>query len=472
MTAPAHGLTQRVAEFVAGLATRDISSSCLEAARVGFTDCVGVMIAGSAEESVEIVSTITAQGSPGDSAPVIPSGRVLKTADAALQNGVAAHVLDYDDVAMAAHPSAVLVPAILAEGHASNISGSDALCAYVAGYETWAQLDALLPSQLHVRGFHPTAILGAVGAAAACARIRRLGVAQSGHAIGIATSLAAGLVANFGTMTKSLHCGRAAQSGVLAARLAAKGFTAAADVLEHQTGFLGAYSGEQAHGPDREHGRDRPADADRTADLGHNWRLDSRGIDVKRYPTCYATHRCIDAMIALANNHNLHPTDVKYIDVRTGTAQLLLLRNTAPQNALEAKFSMQFAMAAALVARRVGLLELTDAFVARSDVQDVVSKVRCTTTDEKMPGDELFAPDDRVSVELTSGVRLEHPPLAYARGSWQQPLSQAEARDKFMDCAQRGLPASQAADLFDQLVRLSQVPSVRELLLVSSKAPR
>lgn len=449
------GLTRAAAEFVAGLDAEAIPSRAIEAAGIGFTDCIGVMIAGSMEEPVEMVAAITSSGSARDHAPAIPSGGSLKTADAALQNGVAAHVLDYDDVAMAAHPSAVLVPAILAEGFSSNISGSEALCAYVAGYELWAQLDALLPGQLHVRGFHPTAIFGAVGAAAACARIRRLSPVQCGHAIGIAASLAAGLVANFGTMTKSLHCGRAAQSGVLAARLAEKGYTASTDVLEHRTGFLTAYSGG------------RPLEAIAAVDLGRNWRLASRGVDVKRYPTCYATHRCIDAMINLATDRQLTADHVRHIDVRTGSAQLLLLRNVSPRNALEAKFSMQFAMAAGLIARRAGLAQLTDEFVIRADVRAVMEKVRCTTTDEKMVGDELFAPDDRVAVELNSGERVEHPPLVYARGSWQQPLTRTEAAEKFMDCTQRILPQQQSAALFEQLARLSQVKSVRELRLVA-----
>jgi 2-methylcitrate dehydratase PrpD len=444
------GLTRAAAEFVAGLTVEAIPARALEAARIGFTDCIGVMIAGSAEEPVEIVANITSAGTSNDNAPAIPSGRSLKTADAALQNGVAAHVLDYDDVAMAAHPSAVLVPAILAEGYSSDISGSEALCAYVAGYELWAQLDALLPGQLHVRAFHPTAIFGAVGAAAACARIRRLTPGQCADAIGIAASLAAGLVANFGTMTKSLHCGRAAQSGVLAARLAEKGYTASADVLEHRTGFLTAYSGG------------RPLEQIAPIELGRNSRLASRGVDVKRYPTCYATHRCIDAMINLATDNGLAATDVRQIDVRTGSAQLLLLRNTSPQNALEAKFSMQFAMAAALVARRAGLAQLTDEFVTRGDVRAVMEKVRCTTTDQKMPGDELFAPDDRVSVVLNSGERIEHPPLVYARGSWQQPLTQAQAADKFMDCTQS---LGRAEELFEQLGRLANLHSLRELHL-------
>jgi 2-methylcitrate dehydratase PrpD len=444
-------LTALLAEFVSHLEIGNVPERALDAARMGITDCVGVTMAGAGEESVRIVSAMAAQSSDPDAALEIPSGRHLAPADAALVNGVAAHALDYDDVAMAAHPSAVLVPALLAEGWSLDARGQDVMLAYVAGYELWAQLDVLEPGRLHARGFHPTAVLGTLAAAAACSRLRRLDAAQTRHAIGIAASLASGLVANFGTMTKPLHAGRAAQSGVQAARLAARGFTAAPDILEHRTGFL------RAHSPS---GSLRVDDA--SIDIGKVWRLEQRGIDIKRYPTCYATHRCIDAMLELASDHDLAPENVAQINVRTGATQLLLLRNPRPRDALEAKFSMPFAMAAALVARNVGLSEVSDEFVGRAVVSSVFEKVRCTTTDEMMAGDELFAPDDRVGVQLTSGEVLNHPPIVHAKGSWYRPLTAAELAVKFRDCT-RTMPSEESEALFEQLWSLRTLRSLRTL---------
>ncbi|TQF38781.1 hypothetical protein UNPF46_15000 [Bradyrhizobium sp. UNPF46] len=431
---------------------------CREAARTGIIDCVGVMIAGAREQPVRIVSAMLATSTQNDGAPEIPAGRNLAAPDAALVNGVAAHVLDYDDVAIAGHPSAVLVPAILAEGWSLGANGSDALAAYVAGYELWAQVLALEPGHLHERGFHPTAIMGTLATAAACARLRKLDREKTAHAIAIAASLAAGLVANFGTMTKSLHAGRTAQSGVLAARLADQGFTGSLDVLEHRTGFLRAHSPSGA--PNIENG---------TIDIGKNWRLAELGVCVKRYPTCYATHRSIDAMLGLVNRHKLKPDDVREIRVHTGTTQKLMLRNTNPQTGLEAKFSMEFAMASALIAGRVSLSELTDEFVSRPDVGATFAKVRCTTTDEIMVGDQPFAPSDQVSVVLASGEVLQHDPVVYAKGSWQRPLSREELKEKFMDCATRVFERGQAADLFEQLWNLEELDSIRSLRLTADR---
>ena len=207
-------------------------------ARIGMLDCVGTMIAGADEEAVRLVAQIVPASTTNDGAPEIPGGRNLSAPDAALVNGVAAHVLDYDDVGIDGHPSAALTPAILAEGWTLGSSGEEALAAYVAGYEVWALLQELEPGALHERGFHPTAIWGTLSAAAACARLNHLNADETTNAIAIAASLAAGTVANFGTMTKSLHAGRTAQSGVLAARLAKSGFTASPDVLEHRAGFM------------------------------------------------------------------------------------------------------------------------------------------------------------------------------------------------------------------------------------------
>ena len=234
------------------------------------------------------------------------------------------------------------------------------LAAYVAGFEVWAELLAREPTPLHRKGWHPSAVLGTVAAAAACAKLRRLDAAGAATAMAIAASMSSGLVANFGTMTKSFQVGRAAQSGVIAARLAQAGLTASLDALEHRPGLLAALS------PEGKAERDRPFVA-----AEKEWHIVGEGLNIKRYPICYATHRSIDAALGLVERHDLNPNEVERIHVSTGKTQLLMLRNSRPQTGLEAKFTMQFAMAAALVARKVGLSELTDEFVRRPEVQAI-----------------------------------------------------------------------------------------------------
>ena len=456
MEADVGGLTEAVADFVAGFDARTLPPRCIDAARVGIADCVGVMLAGCRDETVGIVRSLAIDAAGADTAPEVPSGRPLSAADAALINGVAGHVLDYDDVALDGHTSVVLTPAILAEGWRLDVSGAEAIAAYVAGYEVWAALLELEPGALHEKGFHPTAIWGPLAAAAACARLNKLDAEKTRNAIAIAASLAGGLVANFGTMTKSLHAGRAAQAGVLAAHLARGGFTAAPDVLEHRTGFM------MAHSPSG-----KPDVGKQDLGLGKSWRLERHGVNVKRYPLCYATHRAIDGLLELVSTHAVTPGDVKEVRVRIGDTQALILRNHAPKTGLEAKFSMEFAMASALVARQVGLKQLTDDFVRRPEIVEAMTRVTTTTTTERM-ADLPFAPADEVAVVLKSGKELEVEPIRYAKGSWQKPLSEQELEAKFLDCSSAGaIGANQATALFASLMRLDALRSLRELPLAA-----
>ncbi|UEM19197.1 MmgE/PrpD family protein [Skermanella mucosa] len=441
-------LTRDIGTFISSCDGGGIPPECREAARVGMTDCVAVMIAGADEPAVRLAAGLVSPAADGG-VPEIPSGRPLAPLDAVLVNGVAAHVLDYDDVALDGHTSAALTPAILAEGMALGADGATAVEAYAIGYEVWARLVELEPGAMHERGFHPTALWGTLAAAAACARLNRLDAVQSAHAVAIAASLASGLVANFGTMTKSLHAGRAAQGGVMAARLAAAGYTGSLDAIEHPVGLL------RAHSPSGEPRLDFAGDP-----LGGRWRLAGLGVNVKQYPICYATHRSIDAMLDLVRDHGLTPNDVAGIEVRIGETQRLMLRNRSPKTGLEAKFSMEFAMASALVAGQVGLRQLTDEFVGRADVVEAMTKVTVTTTAERM-ADMPFAPADEVAVVLRSGGTIRHDPVALAKGSWGNRLSDDELRAKFIDCVGDRLGGGGAADrLFDSLMDLDRAPSL------------
>jgi 2-methylcitrate dehydratase PrpD len=163
------------------------------------------------------------------------------------------------------------------------------------------------------------------------------------------------------------------------------------------------------------------------------WHIVHHGLNIKRYPICYATHRSIDAVLDLIERYDLSPERVGRIHVLTGKTQSLMLRNSRPQTGLEAKFSMQFAMAAALVARRVGLSELTDGFVLRPEVQAIFPRVSITTTAATMES-SAFAPADAVEITTSSGETLKSGPVEFAKGSHQRPLSRDELWFKFTDC--------------------------------------
>lgn len=450
------GLTRELAAYAAQPEFGAQEQAACEVARTGFLDTIATMMAGSSEPVVNIMlEHLGSAGGPRE-APVPFAGVMLPAAQAACINGVAAHALDYDDVALSAHTSTVLVPSILAEGHRLDVSGAEALRAYVVGYEVWAELFARESDQYHLKGWHPTGVFGTVGAAASVAYLNKLSPEQARQALAIAASMASGLVANFGTMTKPLHAGRAAACAIEAVRLSQRGLTSAPDVFEHPAGYLTALSPA---------GR---VDRERPATLGKTLRILESGLSVKGYPVCYSGHRVIDGVVAIAERENIAAAQVRRVRVTIGPAQASMLRNHRPQTGLEAKFSAEFAVAAALVERRVGLAQLTDSFVARSDVRALLDKVVIEITDKPCPIDPAFSFADRVAIELADGRSFDSGPIRFARGNAKLPLDAAGLRRKFLDCMAAGaVPAYRAAGadaaLHDRIAGLQDLPSVRQI---------
>ena len=442
-------LTRSLGTFVSGLRLDAIPSDALGVARTGFADSVATLIAGSVEEAPTILYKTLAP--PAGDATLFLAGPRVPAPEAAWINGTAAHALDYDDVALRGHPSTVLVPAILAEGEALGSTGAELATAYVAGYEVWADLQRRDPAQHHEKGWHPTGIFGAVAAAAACASLRKLDARQATQAIALGASQSAGLVANFGTMTKPFHAGRAAHAGVISARLAAAGFTSSPDALEHPLGFLAATSPK--------------GDVDRMSatQAGREWSILALGLSVKKYPLCYCTHRAIDGALDLLRGEKIGAQNVRSITVSTSRRNATILRNSSPQTGLEAKFSMQFAMASSIVANRVGLRELTDEFVRRPDIQALMPKVVVAPDDRIDPKRTGNAPYDQVVIETADGRRLESARVTDERGSPQLPLSREELWTKFKECFAVGNPKLDAEATFEALMTVERGQGVGAL---------
>jgi 2-methylcitrate dehydratase PrpD len=436
-------LTRSLGQFIADLSPNRLPEEAARVARMGFIDTIGTMIAGRQEDSVRIMTETLA---PGDGPATLTFGdRHAPAPEAAWINGTAAHALDYDDVALRGHPSTVLVPAILAEAEHLGSSGADMITAYVAGYETWAELFRRDTGLLHQKGWHPTGLYGAVSAAAACAKLRKLDAEKAAIAIALGASQSAGLMSNFGTMTKPFHAGKAAHAGIMAARLAEAGFTANTDALEHPQGFLHAIS---PTGTEDRAGESR---------AGVEWAILSQGLGIKKYPTCYCTHRAIDCMLDLVANSKIKADEVETITVEISDYFSTVLRNHEPETGLAAKFSIEFCMASGIVAQRVGLRELTDEFVQRPDIQALMKKVEIVTTSEYDPALPGAAVSDQVTVRLANGTVLAGDPVARATGHPARPLTDQQLYDKFADCLDAGESPIPAEVLFK---RLSAIQSI------------
>ncbi|MCW5574899.1 MAG: MmgE/PrpD family protein [Burkholderiales bacterium] len=456
MTQP---VTSALGAFASGVRFDAIPPAAVGTVKQGFIDCIGVMLAGAREPSTAAIEKVLMSDAGPGRSTLYFSGRQAAAPVAAWINGTSAHALDYDDVALkGCHPSAVLVPAILAEAQSLGASGREMIAAYAAGYEVWAELIGREPGNYQRKGWHPTGIFGALGAAAACARLHGLDAERAAHALGIAVSHSSGVMSNLGSMVKPMHPGKAAACGILSARLAREGVFAAADAVEHAQGFLSAVS------PSGEPDVSSPVGVPPS-----RWRILEHGLSIKKYPVCYRAHRAIDAIFDLARMQPFSPDKVREIRVTFSRSHAVILKNHRPVSAIEGKFSIEFSLACALIAGRVGLRDLTDEFVRRPDVQAMIGRVFIDINPEEETGTSGYSPFDWVEVELADGRRLKSPEVRHARGDASMPLDDDGLWGKFEDCiAWSGMPLP-ARGLYDSLRNLEHCESALELGGASGK---
>lgn len=442
-------ITERLARFALELSADVVS---LRRAQEAVIDTLGVAFAARSDPTFTILLQTLGHTEDGWSATVWGSGRRTNALDAALLNGTTAHALDFDDVAdeVRGHPSAVLVPALMAAAEASGLGGREVLEAYVAGFETACAVAAGLVVDAHYeRGWHATSTVGVIGATAAAGRLLGLKVDRLRRAFAIAASMAAGSRQNFGTMTKPLHAGLAARSGLLAARLAANGFTADPSQLEKPIGFFNMYSDQ----PDYE-AVERVLQGPRV--------LAGKGLSTKKFPCCYNVNRSADAAIAL-HNRGIDPRQVERCVVTVEPSGLEPLIHHRPHNGTEAKFSMEYVIAVGLWDGRIAFGSFEDSAVRRPEIQGFLPKVQCSTSltppfgparfDYSYATVELFRSDGSVVRE-----RCDVP-----RGDARMQLTDAERAAKFADCLRHGGLDIAPDQLLERLTDLTSVTSFADL---------
>ncbi|MCZ6637287.1 MAG: MmgE/PrpD family protein, partial [Alphaproteobacteria bacterium] len=369
----AASLTAYVADFIAKTGFSDIPDDVLELGKKSILDGCGLALSGNFAASGTLVRAhLESLGLAPGPALVIGSGLRIAPRFAAFANGVAIHADDYDDTQLAVakdrvyglltHPTAPCLPAALAIGERDGASGIDLMCAYHLGVEVECKIAEAIDPRHYQEGFHSTATCGTFAAATAAAKLQGLNEETICRALSLAGSQSAGLRENFGTMTKPFHAGRSSESGVTAADFAARGWTAAATLLEAPRGFFRAAGG----------GFDEAAIRDR---LGAPWTFAEPGISIKPHPSGSLTHPGMTKLRDLIAEHKIRADQV--VSVKVGTNQNMpnALIHHEPTNELQAKFSMEFCMAILLLEGRGGLTEFTDEVVNRADVRDMIAKV-------------------------------------------------------------------------------------------------
>jgi 2-methylcitrate dehydratase PrpD len=462
------GLTARVSKFVSGTPLDTVPAEVIQAAKHSILDGFGLAVAGACSESVTIAAAeVASYGCRSQDATVLGSGTRLPARFAGFLNGMAIHADDYDDTQLAVlpdrvyglltHPTAPVLPAVLALAERDGASGADLLAAYLVGVEVESAIAESINPRHYEAGFHSTGTIGTFGAAAGAARLLRYDDATIATALALAGSQASGLRENFGTMTKPFHAGHAVEGGLLAASLAGRGFTTAPDILEARRGFFSAAGG----------GYDPGKIADQ---LGAPWTFADPGVSIKPFPSGSLTHPAMTAFLDLKRAHDLRAEDVAEISVGTNRHMPNALIHHRPADHLAAKFSMEFCIAILLLRGRAGLAEFRDEVVRDPEVRATIEKVRFHV-DPEADDAGFHTMTSIIRVRMNDGRELTTR-AAFAKGSPANPMSDAELLAKFTGCLEAGgIDADTGRQAAGLILDLESQPDVRVITgLLSARA--
>lgn len=439
------GVTKALASFIAGLRFENLPAPVVHEARRGVLDMLGCALAASRHPTIGILLDTFAATCSAPVARVLGQGGLrLGLLDAPVANGQMGHLLDFDDTHMGGvvlHTSSPLLSALLALAEHRPVSGRDLIVSYVAGFEAGVRAGQGAPTH-HDGGWHLTGTLGTIAAGAGAARLLGLDAKQTNHAIGIATTQAAGMQQNRGTMCKSFHAGKAAASGTLAGLLAARGFNSSEEILEGKRGFTRIYSTVAA--PERI-----------TAGLGERFELTRNGY--KPYACGIVLHPLIDAMIALHASAAVPGCAVERVELQVHPHAVKITGVDDPKSGLMSKFSINHSASVAYLDGTAGIAQYSDARAKAADVLGFRPKVQVTTV-------ESFAKDQAHATLVTTDGRRFEAPVAHASGTVANPMSDAALERKFLGNAAEALGAERAQRIADRVWTLDELGDVRDLI--------
>jgi 2-methylcitrate dehydratase PrpD len=455
-------LTEYVADFTLDLRHDDIPAGVRHTAIEHILDGYGLALSGHEEEGHAIMRRYAERAVCVPEVALLGTGLRSSAEMAALVNGLAMHAMDYDDTQLSTdpesiyglltHPTTPVLGATSAIAELIGATGPELLTAYVAGVEVACRTSDASNPRHYQKGFHSTGTFGAIGAVAGAGKLLGLSREQLLFAFGIAAALSGGYRENFGTMTKPLHAGQAAEAGVLAARLAADGFTAARNILEAPRGMYSASS--DGYEPARIDGK-----------LGSPFFFEDPGISIKPYPSGSLSHPGQDAVLELVHEHDIRPKDVDEAIAGTNSAMPNALIYSLPQTALEAKFSFPFFLAIAILRRKVGIEEFRDEVVRSPEVQEMMK--RCHhVVDAEIDARGFQQMDTRITIRLKDG-RVVEKVESFATGHPQKPMSRARLEEKFFECAELAIDldkARLAAEMIWSLEDLEHIGKLHETL--------
>ena len=422
-------------------------------------DGIEVMSSGVESDCSRIVQRYVRESETPGRSSVIGTDIATSYHLAALANGVAGHADDFDDTQFAqtsdriyglrTHPTMPALAATLAVSQEIGATGKEFLTAFCCVFEVECKMAEAMNPDHYIKGFHTTSTVGVFAAVAGAAKLYGLGPEQIRFALGIAASKSAGLRVNFGTMTKPYHAGTAAENGVIAARLARLEYQADPNGLDGPWGYFQVAGGDCD--PDRLLGR-----------LGNPYTLIWPGVSVKPYPCGSLCHPSKDALLDLITENDVKPEQVEEVRLGVGPNILNPLRYQETQNALEAKFSIQFCLAILVLRRKTRVQEFTDAVAQLQEVRDMMTRMKTYHSPEiEAKGSDRIR--SLVEVKLRDGRTLTVE-AETSRGTPERPMSHEEMADKFAECAHTTIPQEQVQATLEHIYHVEDLYSVSALL--------
>ena len=448
------GMTARIASFVTAAESTALSGPVVAHAKHSFLDALGITLAGSAEPA-SVIMVKHAQRSGGTpEATIFGAKRKVPAAAAACANGVSAHVVGFSDFSVPAllHPSVAVLPAVWALAEARQASGMTVLLAYVLGLEVSCKVARALTKDFTARGFHPCAVIGTFGATVAAGKVIGLDAATLANALGIAGVRASGIKVALGTMAKAYAVGHAAEGGVASVELAELGYTGPENVFEGLDGFFQTFG----NGVDI---------AGWTDTLGQPWEFENPGITIKPYPACTRSHPAIDAALDVCAQPGFRSGDIDMVYCEVSPSVLQVVKVASPRNPMEAKFSLPFCMAAALIDGNVGADTFTEEKLNDGAVQRLMSRVQPRVV-EAMALRGAFAA--KVSVHLKSGAvyQSQRDFNLWDRPDVAAPEKRQQLLRKFRQCAGRVLSGEDVENVITVVDDLEREPDLESLMRI------
>lgn len=447
-------VAREVSKFIVRTDLSEIPAEAIERGKKCILDALGCGLYGQGFEATKIVLQLARKWGGWPEASIIGAGIKVPSGMAALANGIAIHVADYDDssVLFRGHPTSVVLPPVMALSETELKAGRDLLLAYILGIEVGGKLGKVMGWSHYEAGWHGTGTIGTIASTAASAKILELDEEKISHALAIAASETSGIRENFGTMVKSFHAGQASYAGVLAALLAQKGYKGSLTAFEGPSGFRRVFSGE--------------SEMSRWVDeLGEPYALMDVGF--KRYPSCACTHTSLDALEDLSMEDPFSWEDVEEVTCLVPPLVPSILVHHEPKDGLEAKFSLEYCISAFLVHGKLDLSHFEEEAVSDPKVKKLIPRVKMVPNKELetlMKAENVLAP---VDIEVKLKNRTLSKRILEAKGGPSSPLHMEEVKEKFRTCAARILSSEKvekAIDLVSSLESLRQVNTLTETL--------